>query len=763
MKPLRRRFLPLLIVIPGIPVLWLYGDLLLYTCILAEEIVSRAFARDFVFYAPAAFSQWGRFFLYLAGPILLFANAWCLGDWIRLGAVKRSGGGFADMPRLAVGTVVFAVSVFAAGTLWGIHGPWFQVACLLPLLSRLAAARGGLFAAVRGKSPFADAPVSARFALAAASLALMTFAATDPIDYDVLEYHLGAPREYFDAGRIAFLPHNVYANLPSLSSMLNLVLVSFRAGSHAKMLQVFFLFAAAFALISRERGAAGAFAAVFLLSAPESILSAFTARNESMIAWLVLSAFLVLDRSRGKAAAAIAGLLAGGAVAVKVSSAVLVLPLFLGWILLDGKGTNRAARAVWFFGAAFAAAAPWMIRNARASGNPFYPFFADLAERFAVLRDRPSAAFLSAHAPASFHPAEIGRSLHSLFGQFDSTRLWPVLLLLSLFCFELKRVRVLFSMILGGTLAWLFLTHRVERFMNPFLPLEALLLASLLNAPGTWVRKTVRWGLVFQLLFNACFAVYYLFATPVAALYTGQEKRETFWARYDPAWALVDEYFESAGGDPGKVLYVGEARTFRRSWPVVFNTPFVRPVFARYFRDGRLFVDRLVRDGIDYVYVNVSELVRVRKKYPDRIGLSNAAIVGEFERRCVRVAAGPKGLDRLYRVRAEKPASSGSAGENDLNKKNAGRGAGGGGHQEEQYAAGDTAPEAFMERGAENPELHGKKDSRDGQDGDSRRDRNQHEVLEQVEEDRGPEKKDPGITGGLHVADQRGAQGEETA
>jgi len=43
------------------------------------------------------------------------------------------------------------------------------------------------------------------------------------IDFDVLEYHLQGPKEYFQAGRIAFLPHNVYTSMPFGVEMLHLM------------------------------------------------------------------------------------------------------------------------------------------------------------------------------------------------------------------------------------------------------------------------------------------------------------------------------------------------------------------------------------------------------------------------------------------------------------------------------------------------------------------------------------------------------------
>ncbi len=42
-------------------------------------------------------------------------------------------------------------------------------------------------------------------------------------DFDVLEYHLQGPKEYYQAGRIHFLPHNVYTNMPFDVEMLHLL------------------------------------------------------------------------------------------------------------------------------------------------------------------------------------------------------------------------------------------------------------------------------------------------------------------------------------------------------------------------------------------------------------------------------------------------------------------------------------------------------------------------------------------------------------
>ena len=42
-------------------------------------------------------------------------------------------------------------------------------------------------------------------------------------DFDVKEYHFEGPKEFFLAGRMQFLPHNVYTSFPFLTEMLTLL------------------------------------------------------------------------------------------------------------------------------------------------------------------------------------------------------------------------------------------------------------------------------------------------------------------------------------------------------------------------------------------------------------------------------------------------------------------------------------------------------------------------------------------------------------
>src|SRR5262245_23094124 len=54
-----------------------------------------------------------------------------------------------------------------------------------------------------------------------------------PWDYDVREYHLQTPKEWYQNGRIEFLPHNIYANMPLGSELNSLWAMALHGGTDA--------------------------------------------------------------------------------------------------------------------------------------------------------------------------------------------------------------------------------------------------------------------------------------------------------------------------------------------------------------------------------------------------------------------------------------------------------------------------------------------------------------------------------------------------
>ena len=159
-------------------------------------------------------------------------------------------------------------------------------------------------------------------------LAILLAAMLPPLDFDVREYHLQAPKEFFEQGQITFLPHNVYANMALGTEMLSLLAMVLSgdwwlgalAGKTViagfTLLCGLGLWAAGRRLFSPT---AGVVAALVYLSIPwvTSIASGgFVEGASACYLFLALYA-LLLHREQGTPSLLLAGYLAGGAVSTK--------------------------------------------------------------------------------------------------------------------------------------------------------------------------------------------------------------------------------------------------------------------------------------------------------------------------------------------------------------------------------------------------------------------------------------------------------------
>ncbi len=146
---------------------------------------------------------------------------------------------------MGVGLNAVSLYVLCVGLAGGLRQPWlFFVPAIIVVAA--AAARWGKYCGSRvvdrGISLFSREPtasasgtgdikdtatrcVGPRWLWLATPfvLAILLGAMLPPIDFDVREYHLEAPKEFYQQGRITFLPHNVYANMPLSSEMLSLL------------------------------------------------------------------------------------------------------------------------------------------------------------------------------------------------------------------------------------------------------------------------------------------------------------------------------------------------------------------------------------------------------------------------------------------------------------------------------------------------------------------------------------------------------------
>lgn len=184
---------------------------------------------------------------------------------------------------------------------------------------------------------------------------LLLGAMMPPLDFDVLEYHLQVPKEWYQAGRIGFVEHNVYGNMPLGAEILSIPAMVFSPDEPTwwwgavigKTVMGLFAIATAMLLFCAGRRlistTAGTIAALLYLSTPWVLKTAFLGWNENAFAFYFFASFyLVLftlrdiqDLASRKALVqlGLAGFLAGGAVSTKYPALLfVVMPLLIAVI-----------------------------------------------------------------------------------------------------------------------------------------------------------------------------------------------------------------------------------------------------------------------------------------------------------------------------------------------------------------------------------------------------------------------------------------------
>ncbi len=168
-----------------------------------------------------------------------------------------------------------------------------------------------------------------------------------PNEFDVREYHLQAPKEFFAAGRISFLPHNLYGNMAlgaEMHPLLGMVLLGdwWTGALVGKTIIAMFAPLTALGLLAAGRRlyspAAGVIAAIVYLSTPWTMnLSAYGFIEGALGMYLFAATYaLIIWRGGGRRAGAwllLSGYLAGGAVACKYTALPFVAAPLGGWLL----------------------------------------------------------------------------------------------------------------------------------------------------------------------------------------------------------------------------------------------------------------------------------------------------------------------------------------------------------------------------------------------------------------------------------------------
>jgi hypothetical protein len=447
------------------------------------------------------------------------------------------------------------------------------------------------------------------------------------VDFDVLEYHLQGPKEYYQAGRIAFLPHNVYTNMPFGVEMLHLmgmeVLGDWWWGGLVGQLLVALFAPAAAVLIAAAAGRAGTLrtawlAAIIYLTTPWIYRLAVIAYVEGPLCYyhaaLVWAGFLVWNE-RNLARGCwwtLLGLLAGGAMACKYPALISAVIPF-GVLALADSWRCWSARPVLAYVLGWSIVmAPWLARNVVDHGNPVYPLGYSVS-RGSHWNQARETQWVRAHGPRPATLESFWSSLVDVAGRSD----WqsPLYVAFAPLAVALHRSRR-FVLALSGYSAYLFLTwwlltHRLDRFWLPLLPCLAILAGLGADWSGAWSWRVLR-GLVLTL------ALVCNFIDCTTAL-TGLNEwtaslpflRRDLPRRLNPPLAAIDRELP-----PGaKILLVGQAAVFHVNHEILYNTVF-NPETIELLASGKspeAFRVELNQRGITHLYVDWKEIRRHRE------------------------------------------------------------------------------------------------------------------------------------------------------
>lgn len=464
-----------------------------------------------------------------------------------------------------------------------------------------------------------------------------------PIDFDVREYHLQAPKEFYQQGRITFLPHNVYGNMPlgaEMLALLGMVLAGdwWLGALVGKTLIAAFAPLTALALLAAGKRLSGTTtgvaAAVVYLSIPWIVRVSNLGLNEGVYGfYLFLAAYGIWlwKRTCDPRLVGMAGFLTGAAVSVKYTAALFVAVPLAAAVLAPAAPrllrSSRGAALVIFVLTLLLGCGLWFAKNLAYTGNPTYP----LAYRFfggETRTDAMDAQWRRAHRPPSYAPGDLVAKLTDVAWRsaWQSPLVLP-LALAALLVRRTRRIAVSWWYLAAFVLAcwWLF-THRIDRFWVPLLPVFALLagLGADCTAHRIW-RIALRIALVGWVAMATALAIG---PEPVCGYPRFLASYE--WLRTADERLLPWRNALHAAASPDMpVLSVGDAQVFDLEIPVYYNTVFDHWLLADWMGDGpweqqvKQLRTELHSRNIGLVYIHWGELARYRRTYDHESGFSN--------------------------------------------------------------------------------------------------------------------------------------------
>lgn len=639
---------------------------------------------------PAGWRYFPQRFPLIGVAFVILAGAWGLGQIVtRLIRIPLAPFTI-ERTVFAYGVGISGVSLLTLGG--GLLGILSQTLCYLVL--GLSALLGGVSAYTESKRNIGSAPPLKQSPLETASqetlfrgaccllilpfvLSMFLGSMLPSTDFDVLEYHFGGPKEFYQQGYIGFLPHNVYTSFPFLTEMLTLLAMSLKAdwyfGAQAGklVLMSFSLFTALgiFAAARRWFGSeAGWLAATIYLTTPWTYRISIIALTEGALSFYLMASLLALmltiqilksfslstaDRpptldSNEEVAqndklhclygyTCLTGLLSGSAMACKYPGVLsVVIPLGLAllgfsWALLKHDKQQRMSVMLKIAGifalGTLLTIGPWLFKNLWETGNPVYPLLYSVFGGV-DLNDHLNIKWKGGHSPDTHNPIDLGIKLIDV--TLKSDWLSPLLFSLAPLAFLKQQHRrlIYWLWIYVGFLflSWWVFTHRIDRFWVPMIPAVSVLagIGATWSSKRSW-KTGVFIAILSASLFNLCIATSGLggnnaylddlnYARKFTTNLTGPE---------------IMQLNQIQLGPNQVVLSVGDAELFNAEFPVIYSTVFDHEVFKQWtakpesdvpdkllsMKSANEIKEKFKTEHIAYVYVNWAEVLRYRRSY----------------------------------------------------------------------------------------------------------------------------------------------------
>ncbi len=504
-------------------------------------------------------------------------------------------------------------------------------------------------------------------------------------EFDVNEYHLQAPKEFYQQGSIGFVPHNVYANMPLGAEMHTLAMMTlidsndpWWGGLIGKSLTASIFIIAAILLGVFVRSHLGtlsgwAASAMWLSSPGMAHVSMLGLIDGVTAAYLAASAMAVVrsqtlqtkpvpieglkptSSSHAQVISwLITALLSGAAAATKYPGLIFAVMPVLGLAtfyvvitLRKSLGSANASRMNWQIPMAMLlgwllTCGPWYAKNWMVSGNPVYPLAANVFGGHTLTEEKIDQ-WQRAHAVPTDDAVEgtnrwvasvraAGNDLRRLV--LSSPFVQPAMICCLLFgvallvrdqTLDVSIWRTWFVWSMWIIAVWWFATHRIDRFWLPMTGLWAGIGAWGWN----WMRSHVSPWLAHVVLIPGLLYGCLLNSSPLVSdsryFVALQSLRDDEGDERQIARVSPQLAWINKNLDPvnTKVLMIGEAAVFEYRVPLIYSTCFDLNPAEQWLRGKSAAEQRSVLhdNHITHVLINWNEIDRYRS--PGNYGFSD--------------------------------------------------------------------------------------------------------------------------------------------